>query len=98
LNLDHPPHAIILVPELDLLADATQFGGEFFKEACTKLNAFLHILDISELSRIVQAAEMIARTSEGLSRMEAFDGYLIERTKYSIRQQTPAFEILLRIN
>lgn len=60
------------------------------------MGGFFHILDIAELLRVVQAAEMIAQGSTELTLMAAFDGYLIERAKHSLQHETPDFEILAR--
>lgn len=91
-----PPHVIVLVPDLNLLWDASEFGGDFFKQACIKCGGYFHILDPAELLRIVQAAEMIAARDKSTTPMMALDYYLIERAKTSWIQATPDFNVLLR--
>lgn len=93
-----PPHVIILVPDLSLLFEATQFGGEFIRTASASVGGFFHILDLFELLRIVQAAEMISARSETVSRIMAFDYYLMERAKRAAKSETPNFGILLRFD
>ena len=90
------PHVIVLVPDLNLLIDAFEFDGDFFKRSCEECDALFHILDLSELLRIVQAANMISARSTAVTPMEAFDCYLIERSKISWEQKTPYFNVLLR--
>jgi len=59
-------------------------------------DGYLHILDPAELLRVVQAAEMIFEDSEHLTKMMAFDWYLMERAKISIKSPTPYFAVLFR--
>lgn len=91
-----PPHIIILVPDLSLLSDATQYGAAFFANTSREAGGFFHILDPSELLRFVQAAEMIARRSSNVTPMMAFDGRLLERAKHAMTASTPHFEILVK--
>jgi hypothetical protein len=92
----NPTHVIVLVPDLSLLANASEFGGEFIRRASSECGGIFHILDPSELLRIVQAAEMISRNSKTVTRMMAFDYYLIERLKRAVVSKTPNFAILFR--
>lgn len=98
LNLPRlqPAHAIILVPDLSLLKDSTEFGFEFIYRFMNATRGFLHFLDPAELLRMVQAAEMISEDSENLTKMMAFDWYLMERAKVAIRHKTPSFGVLFR--
>ena len=88
------PHIIILVPDLTLLHDATEFGGQFFKQKCLDCNSLFHILDPGQLLRIVQAAEMIASQSASVTRLMAFDHLLMERAKISWVRDTPNFDVI----
>jgi len=96
IERDKPVQAIILVPDLALFQDATEFGMEFIYRFMEATGGFLHILDPVELLRIVQAAEMISENSERLTKMMAFDWYLMERVKFSIKSPTPHFAVLFR--
>ena len=91
-----PVHAIILVPDLGLLNEATEFGGEFIQAFCRKNGSFLHFLDPAELLRVVQAAEMLSERSQNLSKMQCLDYYLMERVKRAAATPVPAFHMLLR--
>ncbi|RJS92030.1 hypothetical protein [Salinisphaera sp. Q1T1-3] len=91
-----PAHAIALVPELDLIQDQEAFGGEFIRNFMAETGGFVHILDIGELLRIVQAAEMIAERSETITPLMAFDYYLVERAKKTLETGTLCIEVLLR--
>lgn len=96
IEREKPVHAIILVPDLSLLQDASEFGTEFIYEFMRATGGYLHILDPAELLRVVQAAGMIARDSDTLSEMMAFDWYLMERAKRAVRNTTPYFAVLFR--
>lgn len=65
---------------------------DFIKET----GGFIHLLDIFELLRIVQAAEMISSRSLNITSIMAFDYYLIERAKKCKEVGTLCIEILLR--
>ena len=56
----------------------------------------LHLLDIAELLRIVQAAEIIATRGTKTTPMMAFDYYLMERAKKTLDAGTLCIEVLLR--
>ena len=91
-----PPHVIVLVPDLTLLSEATEFGGDFIRESSKKSGGVFHILDPKELLRIVQAAEMISARGETTTPIMAFDFYLMERFKRAVTSNTPNFGVLIR--
>ncbi|MBI5889253.1 MAG: hypothetical protein HZB47_01070 [Nitrosomonadales bacterium] len=92
-----PIHGIVLIPDLDLIQDQENYGSELIQEFLRDAGGFIHLLDIAELLRIVQAAEMIAARGTTTTPMMAFDYYLIERAKKSIKAGTLCIEVLLRI-
>jgi hypothetical protein len=92
----NPTHVIVLVPDLSLLANVTEFGGDFIRKASLECGGIFHILDPSELLRVVQAAEMISASSTTLTKIMAFDYYLMERAKRAVISRTPNFGILFR--
>ncbi|WP_321363901.1 hypothetical protein [uncultured Celeribacter sp.] len=96
INRDKPAHAIVLVPDLDLIVDPQKYGLEFIKSFMAETGGFAHLLDISELLRVVQAAEMLAARGKTTTPMMAFDYYLIERAKKSANAGTLCIEVLLR--
>ena len=57
---------------------------------------FAHLLDISELLRVVQAAEVLAARGETTTPMMAFDYFLIERAQKAANAGTLCIEVLLR--
>jgi hypothetical protein len=91
-----PPHVIVLVPDLTLLGEAREFGGEFIRKTSAECGGFFHILDPSELLRVVQAAEMIAEQSSSLNKIMAFDYYLMRRSELALEHDTPSFGVLFR--
>ncbi|CUH62464.1 hypothetical protein TG4357_00120 [Thalassovita gelatinovora] len=96
ITRDKPAHAIVLIPDLDLIEDPQKYGLEFIKSFMAETGGFPHLLDISELLRVVQAAEMMAARGETTTPMMAFDYYLIERAKKAANAGTLCIEVLLR--
>ncbi|MBA4381072.1 MAG: hypothetical protein C0406_00765 [Sideroxydans sp.] len=93
-----PFHAIVLVPDFDLIKDPANYGKEFIADFMRATKGFLHILDIAELLRVVQSAEMIARRGTSTTPMMAFDYYLMERAKKTFQADMLSIEILLRFS
>ena len=91
-----PIHSIVIIPDLDLIEDHATYGLQFIQKFMKDTGGFLHLLDISELLRIVQAAEMIAARNTKTTPMMAFDYYLIERAKKTLEAGTLCIEVLLR--
>ncbi len=89
-------HGIILIPDLYLIEDQKAYGLQLIQEFVDATGGFLHLLDISELLRVVQAAEMIAARGTTTTPMMAFDYYLIERAKKTLDAGTLCIEVLLR--
>jgi hypothetical protein len=94
---ENPVHAIVLIPDLDLVGDHAAYGIEFIQDFMGATGGFPHLLDISELLRIVQAAEMIAARGTTTTPMMAFDYYLMERIKKAVEAGTLCIEVLLRL-
>ncbi len=92
----HPAHAIVLIPDLELVEDRAAYDVEFMKSFMEATGGFAHLLDISELLRIVQAAEMIAERGTTTTPMMAFDCYLIDRAKIAAKRGSLCIEVLLR--
>lgn len=90
-------HAIVLVPDLNLLSGVTQFGGSFVREMSARMKSIIQILDPAELLRVVQAATKISSQSKGgIGELAALDQYLLERAKVAAKEKTPDFGVLLR--
>lgn len=66
------------------------------REFMESTDDFLHLLDIAELSRIVQAAQIISSRSENVTPMMAFDCYLVERAEKVCAAGTLSIKVLLR--
>jgi hypothetical protein len=92
----HPVHAIVLIPDFDLIQDPNRYGRNFIVDFMRATNGFLHLLDIAELLRVVQAAEMIAKRGTTTTPMMAFDYYLVERAKKTLEADMLSIEVLLR--
>lgn len=93
---DYPAHAIVLIPDLELVDDRAAYDIEFMKSFIEATGGFPHLLDISELLRIVQAAEMIAERGTTTTPMMAFDCYLVDRAKIAAKRGSLCIEVLLR--
>ena len=91
-----PPHLVILIPELSLLAGREEVGIPFFQIVMQNTRGFLHILDPSELLRIVQAASMISARGKTTTPMMAFDYWLMKRAEHFVATGHPYFHVLLR--
>ena len=92
-----PMHAIVLVPDFDLIRNANHYGWDFIAGFMEATGGYIHLLDLAELLRVVQAAQMISRQGTTTTPMMAFDYYLIERAKKTLEAGTLVIEVLLRI-
>lgn len=93
---EKPAHAIVLIPDLGLVDDHAAYGIDFMRDFMCATGGFAHLLDISELLRVVQAAEMIAARSKTTTPMMAFDYYLTERAEKAVNAGTLCIGVLLR--
>lgn len=93
---EQPAHGIILIPDLGLVTDRTAFGAPMIRDFMKSAGSFIHILDVAELLRVVQAAEIIYSRGKTVTLMMAFDYYLIERAKKAYEVDTLCIEVLLR--
>jgi hypothetical protein len=93
----NPPHAIILVPDLNLLHDELSLGRPLLTTFMAKHHSFLHILDPIQLFRVAQAAHMIAARGEKATVIEALDCYLMRRFEHALESEGPDFDVILRI-
>ncbi|HEP1207164.1 hypothetical protein A7X68_10545 [Stenotrophomonas maltophilia] len=97
IEREKPAHAIVLIPDLELVADHPAYGIEFIRDFMGATGAIPHLLDISELLRVVQAAEIIAKRGTTTTPMMAFDYYLMERANMALAAGTLCIEVLLRL-
>lgn len=97
IEREHPAHAIVLIPDLDLIENKKVYGQEFINNFIKDTGAFPHLLDIAELLRVIQAAEMISSRDTTTTLMMALDYYLLERIKKASEVGTLCIEVLLRI-
>ena len=96
IERNQPLHSIVLIPELDLIQDRKMFGKTLIQDFINSTGGFIHILDLTELLRIVQAAEMISERYPKVTKMMAFDYYLIERAKKASEVGYLGIEMLIR--
>lgn len=93
---EQPAHGIVLIPELDLVEDRNAYGIAMIREFMEVTDGFIHILDVAELLRVAQAAEIISSHSDNVTPMMAFDHYLVERAKKAHEVGTLCIQVLLR--
>lgn len=93
-----PAHAIVVIPDLDLIDDRGVYDVAFMRDFMEATGGFAHLVDISELLRIVQAAEMIAARGTTTTLMMAFDYYLMRRAEKAVGAGTLCIEVLLRFS
>lgn len=96
VECSQPIHAIVLIPDMSLIEDRSAYGLQLICEFMKATGGFLHLLDITELLRAVQASEMIAVRGAKTTSMMALDYYLIERAKRTCDAGTLCLEVLLR--
>lgn len=89
-----PIHSIILIPDLRLLPE--KFGAEIMLDFMNATGGYIHILDPSELLRIVQTTEELVRRSESqtITPMMAFDSRLIARAEHCVEAGSLNVEIV----
>lgn len=93
-----PVHAIVLIPDFSLIKEKDTYDRKMMAAFNKETGGWIHILDVSELLRIVQAAEVISEGDKRTTPMMAFDYYLIERAKTAYRAGTLFVEILLKFS
>ncbi|OHU25015.1 hypothetical protein BKG77_16670 [Mycobacteroides chelonae] len=98
IHREGPMHLIILVPDLTLLSASDNLGNVFLARLIQKTDCYVHLLDPTQLLRVVQAATMIARRSPGVSEIAALNWYLIKRVERALNLDTPDFDFLLRFD
>lgn len=91
-----PAHAIVLIPEFTLIEDKAQYGPNLIMDFMKATGGFIHLLDISELLRVVQAAEIISDQSAAVTPLMALDYYLMERAQRTLDTGTLCIQVLLR--
>lgn len=96
IDREKPLHLIILIPDLTLLSASDGLGNVFLAKLIQKTGCFVHLLDPTQLLRVVQAATMIAQRYSHVSEIAALDWYLGNRLERALDLDTPAFDFLLR--
>jgi len=91
-----PAHCLIVVSELALVPKTNMIGLDAVKNFMISTNAYIHLVDPSELMRIVQAANIIHSKNSNISKIEAFDFYLLERAKMAVEKETLNIQVVLK--
>lgn len=93
-----PAHAVVLIPEFDLIENKENYGLEFIAEFMEATGGFIHLLDLSELLRVVQATEMISRDSKKVTPIIAFDYCLMKRAERTLDAGTLCIQVLMKVH
>lgn len=96
VELSKPAHAIVLIPEFSLIENQEHYGPAFIADFMEATGGFIHLLDIPELLRVVQAAEILSKGSTKVTPLMAFDYYLMERAERTRDAGTLCIQVLLR--
>lgn len=96
LNRKQPIHCIVLIPDLSLLDEVSEFGVEVLKPFMIKTKSFLHVLDPNELKSCVGSALRLSEMSKKISPVMAFDYVLLKRFKCSCKNSSPHFRFLIK--
>ncbi len=91
---EKPIHLIVLVPDLTLLSDSDDLGKVFLSKQIQKTGCPFHLLDPTQLLRIVQAATIIGKQT-GVSKTTVLHRFLLNRLNYALELDTPNFDIRL---
>lgn len=91
-------HCIIIVSDLSVVSNNCLIDSNAIKDFITTTNCFIHLIDLCELKRIVQAANMLASRSTKHSTIEVFDFYLREREKIAIKEGSLNIHVLLKLD
>jgi hypothetical protein len=92
LTRDQPIHCMILVPDLNVIAECDALlVPRLSLSLMQRAKGFLHLLDPSELRRLVHNAGFMAANSRMLTPIMAFDGILMKRSELAWKQRSPDF-------
>jgi len=93
-----PAHAIVLVPDLSLLAEVQEAGGTFVARFGQDCQAMLHILDPAHLIELARNARYLSEHSRESTPLMAFDALLVGRWKKALTLSTAHFNFGIRID
>jgi hypothetical protein len=90
------PHAVVLVADLSLLGNSRLFEEGQYGKLAAEVGAALHILDLTELLRAVQTAEILSEASRRrISKIDVFKDCLLQRAEIVAAQGRFNIEMIL---
>lgn len=98
VDRDKPLHLIVLIPDLTMLSAADNLGREFLAEQILKHECYFHVLDPTQLLRLVQAATTVARCRPRISEIDALNWCLVKRLERALDHDSPAFDMIFRFD
>ena len=97
IDRKNPAHCIIVISDMSLTPDLDLIGIDTINDFVNYTHSYIHLVDLNELKRIVQAATMLVKNGKNISLIQAFDFYLRERFKIAIKKGNLNIEVLLHI-
>ena len=98
IDKEKTAHCIIIISDLSLTPDINLININSIKDFSNYTNAYLHLVDLCELKRIVQASTILKKECKNLSLIQIFDFYLRERFKIAKENGNLNINILLSIH
>ena len=96
LPRDIPIHCVVLISDIELIADDKAFGGSAIREFAKLTGHMLHIVDPDALMGLVINAIGLSRSSQTISQIMAFDAILAKRWECSLDLDTAFFRFTMR--
>lgn len=93
---DSHGHAIIMTPDISLTNEYDDPGANLLTEFVEETDHLLHILDPSELLRLIQGALRLVENGSFSAPADAFNVLLVRRFENAVENDTVAIEIVHR--
>lgn len=91
-----PGHAIVVVPDTSLVRDSDDPGAELLTQFYQDTKHMLHIVDPTELVRIIQAANRAVEEGGFAKPVDAFHEWFARRFESAVKHDVAAIEIVHR--
>lgn len=91
-----PGHAIVVVPDTSLVRDSDDPGAELLMKFYEDTEHMLHIVDPTELVRIIQAANRAVEEGNFVNQVDAFDVFFARRFENAVKHDVASIEIVHR--
>jgi len=89
-----PGHAIVVISDISLLHDSDEHGADLLLEFLKETEHMLHIVDPTELTRIIQASNRAVMEGDLVNAVDAFDVFFQRRFENAIKHDIAAIKIV----